>query len=154
MIAIPLLLGVTIAFTAAPMPSAGGVTKLKVAAALPGIITDKGWNQAAYEALKQMEKQFSAQIAYTERVAQTDQTEVMSDYARRLIMGISEALRAKRRLPRHEWLASLMQQRSRLQSDFPSPRWSLPQGPLPARILPRCRSTFSRWVTLRAPLQG
>jgi basic membrane protein A len=83
LIAISLLLGITIALTAAPMPSAGGVTKLKVAAALPGIITDKGWNQAAYEALKQMEKQFSAQIAYTERVAQSDQTEVMSDYARR-----------------------------------------------------------------------
>ncbi len=64
-------------------PTGAGAPKLKVAAALPGIITDKGWNQAAYEALKQLEKTLSAQIAYTERVSQADQTEVMSDYARR-----------------------------------------------------------------------
>jgi basic membrane protein A and related proteins len=64
-------------------PALGQTPKLKLAAALPGIITDKGWNQAAYEALKKMEKDMGAQIAYTERVAQPDQVEVMSDYARR-----------------------------------------------------------------------
>src|SRR2546425_2251089 len=57
--------------------------KLKVAVALPGIITDKGFNQSAYEALKRMEKELGAETAYTERVAQPDQVEVMSDYARR-----------------------------------------------------------------------
>jgi len=67
----------------AAVPTGAGGAKLKVAAALPGIITDKGWNQAAFEALKQLEKDVGAQIAYTERVSQADQTEVMSDYARR-----------------------------------------------------------------------
>ncbi len=76
-------LAVAIALAAAPMPAARGAAPLKVAAALPGIITDKGWNQAAYEALRQMQKQLGAQIAYTERVAQSDQTEVLGDYARR-----------------------------------------------------------------------
>lgn len=70
--------------TAAPLAPTGAATgKLKVAAALPGIITDKAWNQSAYEGLKMIEKQMGAQIAYTERVAQPDQVEVLSDYARR-----------------------------------------------------------------------
>src|ERR1700747_2268379 len=64
-------------------PTGTAIGKLKVAAALPGIITDKAWNQSAYEGLKMIEKQMSAQIAYTERVAQPDQAEVLGDYARR-----------------------------------------------------------------------
>src|ERR1700730_11453706 len=64
-------------------PTGAATGQLKVAAALPGIITDKAWNQSAYEGLKMMEKQMGAQIAYTERVAQPDQAEVLSDYARR-----------------------------------------------------------------------
>lgn len=64
-------------------PSGAATGNLKVAAALPGIITDKAWNQSAFEGLKMMEKQIGAQIAYTERVAQPDQAEVLSDYARR-----------------------------------------------------------------------
>jgi basic membrane protein A and related proteins len=77
--------GALIVFLAAvPAVSTGaGTGKLKVAAALPGIITDKAWNQSAYEGLKLVEKQLGAQIAYTERVAQADQAEVLSDYARR-----------------------------------------------------------------------
>ncbi len=71
-------------FVAAPVGPTGAASgKLKVAAALPGIITDKAWNQSAYEGLKMIEKQMGAQIAYTERVAQPDQVEVLSDYARR-----------------------------------------------------------------------
>ena len=71
-------------FAMAPIGSTGAAAgKLKVAAALPGIITDKAWNQSAYEGLKMIEKQMGAQIAYTERVAQPDQAEVLSDYARR-----------------------------------------------------------------------
>src|SRR3989442_12215499 len=57
--------------------------KLKVAVALPGIITDKGFNQSAYEALKRREKELGAETAYTERIAQPDQAKAMSDYARR-----------------------------------------------------------------------
>ena len=71
-------------FAAVPAaPTAATTGKLKVAAALPGIITDKAWNQSAYEGLKMVEKELGAQIAYTERVAQADQVEVLSDYARR-----------------------------------------------------------------------
>lgn len=64
-------------------PGGAGARRLRVAAALPGIITDKAWNQSAYEGLKMIEKDVGAEIAYTERVAQPDQVEVLSDYARR-----------------------------------------------------------------------
>ena len=77
------LLLLVLAILIGALPAGGQTTKLKVAAALPGIITDKGWNQAAFEALKKLEKEMGAKIAYTERVAQPDQVEVMSDYARR-----------------------------------------------------------------------
>ena len=77
-------LAVIALFIVAPIvPTAAAPAKLKVAVALPGIITDKAWNQSAYEGLKMVEKQLGAQIAYTERVAQPDQVEVLSDYARR-----------------------------------------------------------------------
>ena len=77
-------LAVIALFIVAPIvPTAAAPAKLKVAVALPGIITDKAWNQSAYEGLKTVEKQLGAQIAYTERVAQPDQVEVLSDYARR-----------------------------------------------------------------------
>lgn len=74
---------IVLAATLTASPAGAGMAKLKVAAALPGIITDKAWNQSGYEGLKMMEKQLGAEIAYTERVAQPDQVEVMSDYARR-----------------------------------------------------------------------
>lgn len=64
-------------------PTGAGAARMRVAAALPGIITDKAWNQSAYEGLKLVEKELGAQIAYTERVAQPEQVEVLSDYARR-----------------------------------------------------------------------
>lgn len=64
-------------------PTGAGPRKMRVAVALPGIITDKAWNQSAYEGLKMVEKELGAEIAYTERVAQPDQAEVLSDYARR-----------------------------------------------------------------------
>ncbi|MGH8525001.1 MAG: BMP family protein, partial [Gammaproteobacteria bacterium] len=85
-----ILLSVALAVGAMGAPGSAGPTKLKVAAALPGIVTDKGFNQAAFEALKRMEKELGAQTAFTERVNQPDQIEVMSDYARRgfdLIIG-------------------------------------------------------------------
>lgn len=78
---IPLLCLVVILLVA-PL-TVGGAAKLRVGAALPGIITDKAWNQGGYEGLKLIEKELGGEIAYTERVAQPDQVEVMSDYARR-----------------------------------------------------------------------
>lgn len=65
------------------VPLGEAAANLKVAAALPGIITDRSWVQDGYEGLKLIEKSLGAQIAYTEKVAQPDQVEVMSDYARR-----------------------------------------------------------------------
>src|SRR5438309_8499701 len=46
-------------------------------------VTDKAWNQSAHEGLKMIEKKMGARSAYTEGVAQPDQAEVLSDYARR-----------------------------------------------------------------------
>lgn len=57
--------------------------KLKVAAVMPGNITDKSWNQAGYEGLKRIESELGAEIAFTEKVAQPDQAEALSDFARR-----------------------------------------------------------------------
>jgi len=77
------LTGMTLVLAVGFPAAEAGAGKLKVAAALPGIITDKAWNQSGYEGLKLIEKELDAKIAYTERVAQPDQVEVMSDYARR-----------------------------------------------------------------------
>jgi len=58
-------------------------SSLKVAIALPGPITDKGWNQAGFEAMGIIQKQLGAETAYVEKVPQADQAEVLSDFARR-----------------------------------------------------------------------
>jgi basic membrane protein A len=55
----------------------------KVAAAIPGSITDQAFNQQVYEGLVAAKERVGAEIAYTEKVAQANQVEVMSDYARR-----------------------------------------------------------------------
>ncbi|MDJ0844350.1 MAG: BMP family protein [Crocosphaera sp.] len=61
------------------------VTKnsLKVAIILPGIITDKAWNQTGYEGVKLTEEKLGAEIAYVEQVSQADQAEILADFARR-----------------------------------------------------------------------
>ncbi|MEW5817310.1 MAG: BMP family protein, partial [Spirochaetota bacterium] len=55
--------------------------KLRVALLLPGPITDQGWNQLAYNALKAVEKEFNAEIAYTERTPASDYEEIFRGYA-------------------------------------------------------------------------
>lgn len=55
---------------------------LKVAAVLPGIVTDKSFNQSVYEGLIKI-KGSGVEVAYTEQVPQSGQVEAMSDYARR-----------------------------------------------------------------------
>jgi len=57
--------------------------KFKVAIVLPGTITDESFCQTGYEGLKRIEKELGAEIAYTERVAESDQVENIRDYARR-----------------------------------------------------------------------
>ncbi len=60
--------------------SSGG---FKVAIALPGVITDKAWNQSGYEGVQLVKQKLGAQTTYVEQVAQADQTEALSDFARR-----------------------------------------------------------------------
>lgn len=57
--------------------------KLRVAIVMPGNITDKSWNQAGFEGLKRIESELGAEIAFSEKVAQPDQAEALSDFARR-----------------------------------------------------------------------
>ncbi|SRR5579883_117660 len=62
-----------------PSPTAS----FKVAIALPGPITDKGWNQAGYESMDIIKTKYGAETTYVEKVPQADQAEVLSDFARR-----------------------------------------------------------------------
>ncbi|MBD1900542.1 BMP family protein [Trichocoleus sp. DQ-A3] len=55
----------------------------KVAIVLPGIITDKAWNQAGYEGVTTAKEKLGVEIAHVEKVEQADQAEALSDFARR-----------------------------------------------------------------------
>ncbi|MEW5857974.1 MAG: BMP family protein [Cyanobacteriota bacterium] len=55
----------------------------KVAIVLPGIITDKAWNQAGYEGVTTAKEKLGIEIAQVEKVEQADQAEALSDFARR-----------------------------------------------------------------------
>ena len=55
----------------------------RIAAALPGTITDRAFNENVHEGLVMAREQHGAEIAFTENVSQATQVEVMSDYARR-----------------------------------------------------------------------
>lgn len=56
---------------------------LKIAIVLPGMITDQAWNQSGYEGVQLTQEKLGAEIAYIEQVSQADQTEALSDFARR-----------------------------------------------------------------------
>ena len=60
-----------------------GTQGFKCAIALPGIITDQAWNQSGYEGINLAKQKLGAQTAYVEKVAQADQTEVLTDFARK-----------------------------------------------------------------------
>jgi basic membrane protein A len=67
-----------------PTPTqTSGENKFKIAIALPGIITDQAWNQSGYEGVKLAQQNLGAEMAYVEKVAQADQTEVLTDFARK-----------------------------------------------------------------------
>lgn len=55
----------------------------KVAIVLPGVITDRSFNQAGYEGVERAATDLGAEFAYSEKTAQPDQPEALSDYARR-----------------------------------------------------------------------
>ena len=55
----------------------------KVAMVMPGIITDKSFNQYGYEAMMLAKEKLGIEVAYSEKVPQPDQAEALADYARR-----------------------------------------------------------------------
>lgn len=61
----------------------GTKNNLKVAMVLPGIITDKAWNQVGFEGLNVVKEKQALETAYVEKVGQPDQVEALSDFARR-----------------------------------------------------------------------
>jgi basic membrane protein A and related proteins len=63
--------------------SAGLAQEFKAAVVMPGNITDQSWNQAGYEGVMRARKELGIDVAFSEKVAQPDQLEAMSDYARR-----------------------------------------------------------------------
>jgi len=68
--------------TTAPT-STSGSNDFQVAIALPGVISDKAWNQSGYEGIQLTKQKLGVETAHVEKVAQSDQTEVLSDFARR-----------------------------------------------------------------------
>lgn len=54
----------------------------KLAIALPGVITDGGWNQLGYEGMKTAADSLGAEMSYVEQVEQADQTEALAEFAR------------------------------------------------------------------------
>lgn len=55
----------------------------KVAIVLPGVITDRSFNQAGFEGVERAAETLGIEFAYSEKTAQPDQPEALSDYARR-----------------------------------------------------------------------
>lgn len=54
-----------------------------IAIALPGAITDKTWNQSGYEGVQLARVQLGAKTAFLEQIPQSEQTEVLTDFARK-----------------------------------------------------------------------
>ncbi|MDZ8029278.1 MAG: BMP family protein [Nostoc sp. DedQUE11] len=63
--------------------NASGGEGFKIAIALPGVITDKAWNQSGYEGVNLAKQKLGGDIAYVEQVVQADQTETLTDFARK-----------------------------------------------------------------------
>jgi basic membrane protein A and related proteins len=55
----------------------------KVAIVMPGVITDRSFNQAGYEGVERAAETLGIEFAYSEKTAQPDQPQALSDYARR-----------------------------------------------------------------------
>jgi len=70
--------------------SGSGDGKLKAALLTSGPINDGGWNTQAYEGLQMLKDDLGYEIAFTEKVQQADQANIMRDYAKKgfdLIIG-------------------------------------------------------------------
>ncbi|MDX2244988.1 MAG: BMP family protein [Leptolyngbyaceae cyanobacterium bins.302] len=64
-------------------PASPAATDFKTAIILPGVITDKAWNQAGYAGLTEIKKNLGVETAYVEKIGQAEQAEALSDFARR-----------------------------------------------------------------------
>jgi len=64
----------------------------KVAAVFVGVVTDKGWNQSAFEGLSAAKEKLGFEFSYVERIPAPDQAEALSEFARQgydLVLGHS-----------------------------------------------------------------
>ncbi len=76
------LLSIILAACAPATPTPAAETKkVRVALVLDGKIDDNGWNQAAYEGLKEAEAQHGVEIAYSEEIPIPDYEKALRDYA-------------------------------------------------------------------------
>lgn len=71
------------AFVAMTGAAQAADSSFKAAMVMPGSITDQSWNQQGYEAIMRAKEVLGIEVAYSEKVAQPDQLEAMSDYGRR-----------------------------------------------------------------------
>ena len=76
------------ALLALPLLVLGGFSQakaeeFKAALVMPGVITDKSFNQSCYEGAMQAKEKLGIEVAYSEKVPQPDQAEALADYARR-----------------------------------------------------------------------
>ena len=76
------------ALLALPLLVLGGFSQakaeeFKAAIVMPGVITDKSFNQTCYEGAMKAKEKLGIEVAYSEKVPQPDQAEALADYARR-----------------------------------------------------------------------
>ena len=64
------------------MPTPALADEFKVAMVLPRAITGKSFNQVDYEGVERAASELGIEFAYSEKTAQPDQPEALSDYAR------------------------------------------------------------------------
>jgi len=77
-----LLLMCTVVFAASEAVSApqADYSNMRVAALLSGVITDNGWNQIAYESVKNLENKYGVPCEYIESIAVSDMPEYLRMY--------------------------------------------------------------------------
>jgi len=75
------LAGAALGVAGAVSPSPAAAEDIKVALVLPGSISDGGWNQQAYEGLKQLEAKGGYKTTLSENVKQSDIPQVVRGYA-------------------------------------------------------------------------
>ncbi|MEW6229721.1 MAG: BMP family protein, partial [Bacillota bacterium] len=63
-------------------PEAQDDGKTKVAVLFPGVVYDQSWCQQGYEGLIRARDELGVEIAYTEKVHQSEQIEIMRNYAK------------------------------------------------------------------------